>query len=139
MVAQAAASKPKSRGQTAPPKPKPGDKNKREMTYAEKQKLSVNLGKLPPERLDRVLQIISQHNPNFGNQQGEEIELDIDSLDVETLWELDRYVVNCLKSKSKLKKKGLVGARTAHAGEGVYPAAEAESFRGRDIPKEGGK
>lgn len=107
MVAQAAqAAKPKARPSVGAPKPKPGDKYKREMTYAEKQKLSVNLGKLPGDKLDKVLQIITEHNPTFGSQQGEEIELDIDSLNVETLWELDRYVVNCMKSKSKSKSKG---------------------------------
>ncbi|KAL2245682.1 transcription factor GTE4 isoform X1 [Sesamum indicum] len=88
----------------APKKPKAKDPNKREMTYDEKQKLSINLQSLPSEKLENVVQIIKKRNPSL-SQQDDEIEVDIDSVDTETLWELDRFITNYKKSLSKNKRK----------------------------------
>ncbi|CAM8909161.1 unnamed protein product [Rhodiola kirilowii] len=85
-------------------KPKAKDVNKREMTYDEKQKLSTNLQSLPPEKLDGVIQIIKRRSSAL-SQNDDEIEVDIDSVDTETLWELDRYVTNYKKSLSKNRRK----------------------------------
>ncbi|KAJ0750420.1 putative chromatin remodeler Bromodomain family [Helianthus annuus] len=41
-------------------------------------------------------------------QVGDEIELDIEALDTETLWELDRFVTNCKKLVSKTKRQALL-------------------------------
>ncbi|XVF04314.1 hypothetical protein REPUB_Repub05bG0072000 [Reevesia pubescens] len=87
-----------------PKKPKAKDPDKRDMTYEEKQRLSVNLQNLPSEKLDSIVQIIKKRNPALF-QQEDEIEVDIDSVDAETLWELDRFVTNYKKSLSKNKKK----------------------------------
>ncbi|KAG8386819.1 hypothetical protein BUALT_Bualt03G0188500 [Buddleja alternifolia] len=87
-----------------PKKPKAKDPNKREMTYDEKQKLSINLQNLPSEKLENVVQIIKKRNPSV-SQQDDEIEVDIDSFDTETLWELDRFITNYKKSLSKNKRK----------------------------------
>ncbi|KAF6177137.1 hypothetical protein GIB67_025474 [Kingdonia uniflora] len=87
-----------------PKKPKAKDLNKREMTYEEKQKLSTNLESLPPEKLENVVQIINKRNPGLC-QQSDEIEVDIDVVDTETLWELDRFVTNFKKSLSKYKRR----------------------------------
>ncbi|XP_022717204.1 transcription factor GTE5, chloroplastic-like isoform X2 [Durio zibethinus] len=87
-----------------PKKPKAKDPDKRDMTYEEKQRLSVNLQNLPSEKLDSIVQIIKKRNPALF-QQEDEIEVDIDSVDPETLWELDRFVTNYKKSLSKNKKK----------------------------------
>ncbi|OMO92431.1 hypothetical protein COLO4_17609 [Corchorus olitorius] len=84
-------------------KPKTKDPEKRDMTYEEKHRLSVNLQNLPTDKLDGVIQIIKKRNPALC-QEDEEIELDIDIVDRETLWELDRYVTNYKKSLSKNKK-----------------------------------
>eukprot|EP00245_Coleochaete_scutata_P001947 TRINITY_DN1244_c0_g1_i1.p1 TRINITY_DN1244_c0_g1~~TRINITY_DN1244_c0_g1_i1.p1 ORF type:complete len:945 (-),score=283.96 TRINITY_DN1244_c0_g1_i1:665-3499(-) len=81
-----------------------GGDSRQAMTFDEKRKLSVNLGKLPSDKLGRIVAIISERNPDFGGN-GDEIELDIDSLDDDTLWQLNRYVANCMKSKSKDKKR----------------------------------
>ncbi|XP_076908336.1 transcription factor GTE4-like [Bidens hawaiensis] len=86
-----------------PKKPKARDPNKRNMTYEEKQKLSTNLQSLPSEKLDNIVQIIKK-NTSLSQQDGE-IEVDIDSVDVETLWELDRFVTNYKKNLSKHKRK----------------------------------
>ncbi|XP_022989073.1 transcription factor GTE4-like isoform X3 [Cucurbita maxima] len=88
----------------APKKPKAKDPHKRDMTYEEKQKLSNNLQNLPSEKLDAILQIIKKRNSDIF-QDDEEIEVDIDSVDAETLWELDRFVTNYKKSLSKNKRK----------------------------------
>uniref|UniRef100_A0A2P2LHH6 Transcription factor GTE4 n=1 Tax=Rhizophora mucronata TaxID=61149 RepID=A0A2P2LHH6_RHIMU len=88
----------------APKKPKAKDPNKRDMTYEEKQKLSTNLQSLPSEKLDNIVQIIKKRNSAL-SQHDDEIEVDIDSVDAETLWELDRFVTNYKKSLSKNKRK----------------------------------
>lgn len=85
-------------------KPKAKDPNKREMTYDEKQKLSMNLQNLPSEKLDNVVQIIKKRNPSL-SQKDDEIEVDIDTFDTETLWELDRFVTYYKKGLSKNKRK----------------------------------
>lgn len=87
-----------------PKKPKAKDPNKRDMTYDEKQRLSTNLQGLPPEKLDAVVQIMQKRNTTV-SQHGDEIEVDIDSVDTETLWELDRFITNYKKSLSKNKRK----------------------------------
>ncbi|MFQ6647632.1 hypothetical protein Gotur_021183 [Gossypium turneri] len=88
----------------APKKPKAKDPYKRDMTYEEKQKLSTNLQSLPSEKLDNIVQIIKRRNSAV-LQHDNEIEVDIDSVDTETLWELDRFVTNYKKSLSKSKRK----------------------------------
>ncbi|PWZ10528.1 hypothetical protein Zm00014a_022940 [Zea mays] len=90
-------------------KPKAREPNKRDMTFWEKQRLSNNLQDLPPEKLDNVVQIIKKRNSSL-NQHDDEIEVDIDSFDVETLWELDRFVTNYRKSITKNKRKAELSA-----------------------------
>ncbi|KAL8239451.1 hypothetical protein R6Q59_016018 [Mikania micrantha] len=91
-------------GRTLLKKPKAKDPNKREMTYEEKQKLSMNLQNLPSEKLDNVVKIIKKRNPSL-SQKDDEIEVDIDTFDTETLWELDRFVTYYKKGLSKNKRK----------------------------------
>lgn len=43
--------------------------------------------------------------------EGDEIELDIEALDVETLWELDRFVGNHQKAKNKMKRQGVANVK----------------------------
>ncbi|KGN47247.1 transcription factor GTE4 [Cucumis sativus] len=95
-------------------KPKAKDVFKRDMTYNEKKKLSTNLQNLPSEKLDAILQIIKKRNFEL-LQQDDEIEVDIDSVDTETLWELDRLVMNYRKSLSKNKRKAELAILKARA------------------------
>ncbi|CAN1356386.1 Transcription factor GTE4 [Linum perenne] len=88
----------------APKKPKAKDPHKRDMTYEEKQKLSTNLQSLPSDKLDNIVQIIKKRNSAL-SQHDDEIEVDIDSVDAETLWELERFVTNYKKNLSKNKRK----------------------------------
>nr|GMC70235.1 transcription factor GTE4-like [Ipomoea batatas] len=104
-----------------PKKPKAKDANKRDMTYEEKQKLSTNLQGLPSDRLDTIVQIIKKRNTSLA-QHDDEIEVDIDSVDAETLWELDRFVTNYKKSLSKNRKKAEIKqARAAQAALATNP------------------
>jgi len=98
----------------APKKPKAKDPHKRDMTYEEKQRLSTNLQSLPSEKLDAIVQIIKKRNSALC-QHDDEIEVDIDSVDAETLWELDRFVTNYKKSLSKNKRKAELAIQRAEA------------------------
>ncbi|XP_010694359.2 transcription factor GTE4 [Beta vulgaris subsp. vulgaris] len=109
-----------------PKKPKAKDPHKRDMTYVEKQKLSTDLQNLPSEKLDNVVQIIRKRNPSLC-QNDDEIEVDIDSVDTETLWELDRFVMNYKKNMSKIKKKTELSQGTGDA-EQIVGKNEAPSI-----------
>lgn len=109
-----------------PKKPKAKDPNKRNMTYEEKQKLSTNLQSLPSEKLDNIVQIIKKKNTSL-SQHDDEIEVDIDSVDIETLWELDRFVTNYKKSLSKHKRKAEL-AQQARVGAGNANQAVLENL-----------
>lgn len=90
------------------PKPKAKDPNKREMSMEEKHKLGIGLQSLPQEKMEQVVQIIRKRNGHL-KQDGDEIELDIEAVDTETLWELDRLVTNWKKMVSKIKRQALMG------------------------------
>ncbi|XP_043708562.1 transcription factor GTE2-like [Telopea speciosissima] len=99
------------------PKPKAKDPNKREMSFDEKQKLGMSLQNLPQDKMDQVVHIIRKRNANVA-QHGDEIELDIEVLDTETLWDLDRFVCNCRKMMSKIKRQSFASNNQIPAGEG---------------------
>ena len=91
-------------GGGAPKRPRSsggGDDPNADMTFEDKRKLSVNLGMLPAEKLGRVVQIINEGPSKLDNDEDEEIELDIDKLDNQTLWKLNKYVNSCLKGAKK--------------------------------------
>ncbi|GKV26595.1 hypothetical protein SLEP1_g35865 [Rubroshorea leprosula] len=94
------------------PKPKAKDPNKREMSLEEKHKLGLGLQSLPQEKMENVVQIIRKRNGHL-RQEGDEIELDIEAVDTETLWELDRFVTNYKKMVSKIKRQALMGNNVA--------------------------
>lgn len=89
------------------PKPRAKDLNKRDMSMDEKQKLGIGLQSLPQEKMPQLVQIIRKRNEHLA-QDGDEIELDIEALDRETLWELDRFVTNWKKMVSKTKRQALM-------------------------------
>ncbi|KAK2639441.1 hypothetical protein Ddye_027236 [Dipteronia dyeriana] len=90
----------------APPaKPKAKDPNKREMSTEEKQKLGIGLQSLPPEKIGHVVDILTRRNRNLRDEV--EFEVDVDALDTETLWELDRFVTNY----KKIKRQALMSHR----------------------------
>lgn len=100
-----------------PKKPKSKDPDKRDMTSDEKQKLSTQLLSLPAEKLESIVQIVNKGKGSL-SQHDDEVELDVDSLNAETLWELDRLVTNYKKNLSKRKRR----AEIAQARADVRPA-----------------
>lgn len=100
---QQAPQQPSMRASKPPPKPKVHDPDKRAMTMEEKEKLGAALQNLPEDRMAVALQIISKRNET--QQNGDEVEIDFEMMDIETLWELDRYVANWNKMLSKMRKQ----------------------------------
>ncbi|WVZ87176.1 hypothetical protein U9M48_033862 [Paspalum notatum var. saurae] len=93
-------------------KPKARDPNKREMSLEEKNMLRLGLESLLEEKMHNVLQIVRKRN---GNPEllGDEIELDIDEMDVETQWELDRFVTNFNKALKKSQRAAMMNGGVA--------------------------
>ncbi|CAL0333833.1 unnamed protein product [Lupinus luteus] len=117
----------------APKKPKAKDPHKRDMTFEEKQKLSTNLQSLPSDKLDAIVQIIKKRNSAL-HQHDDEIEVDIDSVDAETLWELDRFVTNYKKSLSKNKRKAELARARAIAVQNAIQKSRAPVML--EVPRE---
>ena len=65
------------------------------------------------------MQIVRKRNPHLV-PDGDEIELDFEVLDDDTLWDLDRFVSNHKKALSKMKRQELVdGANLIEEGPKV--------------------
>ena len=73
-------------------------KYKREMTFEDKRILSEQLSDLPQDKLAKVVEIIAK-TQDIGDDN--EIELDIDQLDLDTLWELHKFVNSHKKQQEK--------------------------------------
>uniref|UniRef100_A0A0A9CUJ7 NET domain-containing protein n=1 Tax=Arundo donax TaxID=35708 RepID=A0A0A9CUJ7_ARUDO len=82
------------------------------MDEEEKQKLRVEIENLPEEKMMNVLQIVQKRN-NDPALAGEVVEPDFDELDVETLWELDRFVVNWRKVLKKSRRNVVMNGDAA--------------------------
>ncbi|XP_042459536.1 transcription factor GTE7-like [Zingiber officinale] len=113
------------------PKPKAKDPIKRPMTLVEKQKLSEGLQSLPQDKMPQVLNIVTKRNAAAA-PNGDEIELDFDTMDADTLWELDRFLCNFKKMINKTRRheaiaKGLIPPANSQATAPPLPAtADAE-------------
>ncbi|KAG5391164.1 hypothetical protein IGI04_032705 [Brassica rapa subsp. trilocularis] len=118
-------------------KPKANEPNKRDMTYEEKQKLSGQLQNLPPEKLDAIVQIVNKRNTAV-KLRDEEIEVDIDSVDPETLWELDRFVTNYKKGLSKKKRRAELAIQAKAEAERNSQQQMAPAPVAHDFSREGG-
>ncbi|XP_062226801.1 transcription factor GTE2-like [Phragmites australis] len=99
-------------------KPKAREPNKREMSLEEKDMLRLGLESLPEEKMHNVLQIVRKRNSN-PEMLGDEIELDIDEMDVETQWELDRFVTNCNKALKKSQRAAMTNGGIADITDAV--------------------
>lgn len=86
------------------------------MSYDEKRQLSLDINRLPGEKLGRVVHIIQTREPSLRDSNPDEIEIDFETLKPSTLRELERYVKSCLQKKQrKLLRKWPV-SRAASAG-----------------------
>lgn len=75
------------------------DENEVAMSYDEKRQLSLDINKLPGDKLGKVVQIIQQREPSLRDSNPDEIEIDFETLRGSTLRELEKYVSECLKKK----------------------------------------
>lgn len=71
------------------------------MSYDEKRQLSLDINKLPGEKLGRVVHIIQSREPSLRDTNPEEIEIDFETLKPSTLRELEQYVMMCLRKKPR--------------------------------------
>lgn len=117
---------------------------RRQMTFEEKQNLSDCLGSLPADKLEQAVQIMRK-NPNL-TQNDDEIEVDIESFDSETLWELHQFVMDCNRPKKQERslQAGPQGANIPQMSNGAsktpkptqrgIEAGEEEVDIGDDMP-----
>ena len=97
---------PNKATKTAPPALPAGydseeEEESRPMSYDEKRQLSLDINKLPGEKLGRVVHIIQAREPSLRDSNPEEIEIDFETLKPSTLRELERYVLSCLRKKPR--------------------------------------
>lgn len=108
-------------------KPESVDIVKRPMTFEEKEKLSKQMESLPEDKLIHVIQIMRKRHPEIG-EDNEEVEVDIESIDNETLWELERFISNYVKSKEKKSK--MIPRRNQEASQPPSAAGEEARMNG---------
>lgn len=75
--------------------------NAKPMSYDEKRQLSLDINKLPGDKLGRVVHIIQEREPSLRDSNPDEIEIDFETLKPSTLRELEAYVLSCLKKKPR--------------------------------------
>ncbi|XP_073501342.1 bromodomain testis-specific protein [Phyllobates terribilis] len=73
----------------------------RPMTYNEKRQLSLDINKLPGEKLARIVHIIQSREPSLKDSNPHEIEIDFETLKPSTLRHLERYVMISLRKRPK--------------------------------------
>uniref|UniRef100_A0A4W5M1L7 Bromodomain containing 3b n=1 Tax=Hucho hucho TaxID=62062 RepID=A0A4W5M1L7_9TELE len=85
------------------------------MSYDEKRQLSLDINRLPGEKLGRVVHIIQSREPSLRDSNPDEIEIDFETLKPSTLRELERYVKSCLQKKQRklLRKTALKTTKEA--------------------------
>ncbi|XP_035379917.1 bromodomain testis-specific protein isoform X1 [Electrophorus electricus] len=71
------------------------------MCYDEKRRLSLDINKLPGDKLGRVVSIITAREPMPKDMDPEEIEIDFEALKPSTLRALESFVTTCLKKKPR--------------------------------------
>ncbi|XP_039902598.1 bromodomain-containing protein 3-like isoform X1 [Simochromis diagramma] len=87
-----------------------GEESSLPMSYDEKRQLSLDINRLPGEKLGRVVHIIQTREPSLRDSNPDEIEIDFETLKPSTLRELERYVKSCLQKKQrKLLQKAAGG------------------------------
>merc|ERR1712029_393626 len=84
------------------------------MTYDEKRQLSLDINKLPGDKLGKVVQIIQQRDPALRDSNPDEIEIDFETLKPSTLRALEQFVGNSLRKKPRKKRSDAGQKRGPH-------------------------
>ncbi|XP_062853385.1 bromodomain testis-specific protein isoform X3 [Trichomycterus rosablanca] len=87
------------------------------MSYEEKRRLSLDINKLPGEKLGKVVNIIKSREPTLRDTDPEEIEIDFEILKPSTLRALESFVQTCLRKKPKVSDQKKTQKPTAEKTE----------------------
>ncbi|XP_068808614.1 bromodomain testis-specific protein [Struthio camelus] len=74
------------------------------MNYDEKRQLSLDINKLPGDKLGKVVHIIQSREPSLRNSNPDEIEIDFETLKASTLRELEKYVAASLRKRPRKQR-----------------------------------
>jgi len=108
------------------------------MTYDEKRQLSLDINKLPGDKLGRVVQIIQQREPALRDSNPDEIEIDFETLKPSTLRALERFVASSLRKKPR-KKRADAGQKRGPQGGGNSNNTENNAGPNAGNGADGGK
>ena len=86
------------------------------MSYDEKRRLSLDINKLPGDKIARVVTIIQSRERSLNETMAADIEIDFETLKASTLRELEKYVAACL-----LKNTKPLGANMTAPASGMLP------------------
>jgi len=106
--------------------------NAKPMSYDEKRQLSLDINKLPGDKLGRVVHIIQTREPSLRDSNPDEIEIDFETLKPSTLRELEAYVASCLRKKPR---KGGPYSRPDKKGTGAKSKEELMADKKEDLEK----
>ena len=113
------------------------------MTYDEKRQLSLDINKLPGDKLGKVVQIIQQREPALRDSNPDEIEIDFETLKPSTLRALEHFVGNSLRKKPRKKRSDAGQKRGPHGSNqnagGADAASGPASGAAGDKSKSGGR
>eukprot|EP00063_Salmo_salar_P003728 XP_013978563.1 PREDICTED: bromodomain testis-specific protein isoform X4 [Salmo salar] len=94
------------------------------MSYGEKRQLSLDINKLPGDKLGKVVNIIQAREASLRNANPEEIEIDFETLKPSTLRALESFAMTCLRKRPKkhnlnklVKTKGPIQTVKKHDAE----------------------
>lgn len=111
------------------------------MSYEEKRQLSLDINKLPGDKLGRVVHIIQTREPSLKNSNPDEIEIDFETLKPSTLRELEKYVSSCLRKKKKpsvekpLEMTNVTKMKTGSSSSGSSDSSDSEDSENGLVPK----
>ena len=95
----------------APPAAAPPPAQRGEMSYDQRSTIAAGIAKLSANNIGKVVDIIKKSMPGLG-QDGQELELDVNQLDNQTLWTLHDFINNCKATRKPAKAKASRGAKS---------------------------
>ncbi|XP_029684836.1 bromodomain-containing protein 3b isoform X2 [Takifugu rubripes] len=104
-----------------------GEESALPMSYDEKRQLSLDINRLPGEKLGRVVHIIQTREPSLRDSNPDEIEIDFETLKPSTLRELERYVKSCLQKKQRKLLQKAAGGGAAGGGASRLSGSSSSS------------
>ncbi|XP_051981403.1 bromodomain-containing protein 3-like isoform X4 [Xyrauchen texanus] len=116
---------PKKGGKPVPVNYESDEEESLPMSYDEKRQLSLDINRLPGEKLGRVVHIIQSREPSLRDSNPDEIEIDFETLKPSTLRELERYVKSCLQKKQRKPLPG-TGKKSAKSKEELVQEKKKE-------------